>query len=128
MGESYFDAITSIADATAAKQDQLTAGAVQGGFQLLDQNTKVVRPIKGVFPVNVAVDGNHVEVFLDQKALGATSATGPTGTFSMVDTQGKILRLRPRAGAYAVAQSGQGSAERARASARPKPNFSRRWK
>jgi hypothetical protein len=74
MGQSYFDAITSIADATAAKQDQLTAGTVQGGFSMLDQNTKVVRAIKGISPVNVAINQNHVEVFLDQSGLASTSA------------------------------------------------------
>jgi hypothetical protein len=55
MDASHFGAITAIAEATAAKQDQLTEGTVQGGFQLLDQNAKEVRAIKGVAPVNVAI-------------------------------------------------------------------------
>jgi hypothetical protein len=41
---------------------------------LLDQSTKVVRAIKGISPVQVAVDTNHVEVWLDQSELASTSA------------------------------------------------------
>jgi hypothetical protein len=74
MDDSYFAAITAIADATAAKEDQLTAGTVQGGRQMFDPNTKVVRAIKVISPVNVAIDTNHVEVTLDQSGLASTSA------------------------------------------------------
>jgi hypothetical protein len=111
MGESYYAMVTGLADEIAAKQDKLTVGTVNGGFSLLDPHTNVVRAIQGVSPVNVAIDTNHVAVYLDPNALGAQSATGPAGTFSMVDAQGKILRLRPGTGAYAVTQSGQGSVE-----------------
>jgi hypothetical protein len=72
------------------KQDTLTAGSVQGGFSMLDPTTKVVRAIKGVSPVQVAIDTSHVEIFLDQNALGAQSATAEGG-LSLVNTQGKIL-------------------------------------
>jgi hypothetical protein len=82
---------------------------VQGGFAMLDQN--VVREIKGVSPVQVAVDASHVEVFLDQDALGAQSATGPAGSVSMVNTQGKILRLLPGTSLYATAASSAGYVE-----------------
>jgi hypothetical protein len=81
MDESFYLAIGALADATAAKQDQLTAGTVPGGFQLLDQTTKVVRAIKGVSPIGVAVDTNQVEVFLDQtqglQFEAPVSVTGP---------------------------------------------------
>jgi hypothetical protein len=73
MDDSYFAAITAIADATAAKQDRLTMGSVQGGRLLFDPNTNVIRAIKGIGPVGVAIDVNHVEVTLDQSGLASTS-------------------------------------------------------
>jgi hypothetical protein len=54
------------------KQDQLTAGTVQGGFQMLQDG--LVRAIKGISPVQVPVDTRHVEVYLDQTALASTAA------------------------------------------------------
>jgi hypothetical protein len=109
--EDNSQALTALGSQVAGKQDQLTAGTVSGGFQLLDPNTKVVRAIKGVSPVNVAIDTNHVEVFLDQNALGAQSATGPAGTLSLVNPQGKILRLLPGTSLSATSASASGYVE-----------------
>jgi hypothetical protein len=78
---------------------------------MLDPHTKVVRAIQGVSPVQVAIDTNHVAVFLDQNALGAQSATGPAGTLSLVSAQGKILRLLTGTGLYATSASSAGYVE-----------------
>jgi hypothetical protein len=151
--ESNNQALAALAPQVAGKQDQLTAGTLQGGHMMLDPNTKVVRAIKGISPVQVAVDASHVEVTLDQNALGATGATGPAGALSLVNTQGKILRLLPGTGVYASSASASGYVEvgmetqsvqfrapfsvmdqssgtalRARASVIPRPNSSRRWR
>jgi hypothetical protein len=56
----------------AGKQSQLTPGTVAGGHPMLQNG--VVRAIKGAGPVKVAVDTNHVEVWLNQSELAATPA------------------------------------------------------
>jgi hypothetical protein len=144
MAQSYFNMITSLADATAEKastsellgvkaiaesnnqaladlvpqvednsQALTTLGSQVAGKQdqLTDPNNKVVRAIKGVSPVQVAVDTNHVEVFIDQNALGAQSATGPVDTMSLVNAQGRVLRLLAGTSLYATSASPAGYVE-----------------
>jgi hypothetical protein len=41
---------------------------------MFDPNTNKIRAIKGISPVNVAVDTNHVEVWLDQSGLASIPA------------------------------------------------------
>jgi hypothetical protein len=55
-----------------AALDALTAGTVPDGFPMLQGG--IVRAIKGISPIGVAVDVNHVEVFLDQTQLASTAA------------------------------------------------------
>jgi hypothetical protein len=109
--EGNSQALAALESQVAGKQGQLTAGTVQGGFQMLDPTSRVVRAIKGVSPVQVAIDTNHVEVFLDQNALGAQSATGPVNTVSLVNTQGRILRLLTGTSLYASSVSPAGYVE-----------------
>jgi hypothetical protein len=66
------EALAALVIEVAGKQDALTAGTVPGGFPTLQDG--VVRAIKGVSPVGVAVDVNHVEVFLDQTQLASNAA------------------------------------------------------
>jgi hypothetical protein len=64
--------VNALAVEVAGKQSQLTPGTVVGGFQMLQGS--VVRAIKALSPVKVAVDTNHIEVRLDQNELAATPA------------------------------------------------------
>jgi hypothetical protein len=70
--EAIREQVDGLAAEVAGKQGKLTPGTVFGGHQMLQND--VVRAIKGVGPVKVAVDTNHVEVWLAQSELAATPA------------------------------------------------------
>jgi hypothetical protein len=58
------EALAALVIEVAGKQDGLTAGTVQDGFQMLQDG--VVRAIKGTPPVRVTADASHVEVAMDE--------------------------------------------------------------
>jgi hypothetical protein len=70
--EALSGEVDTLAAELTGKQGQLTPGTVAGGHPMLQSTT--VRAIKGTGPVKVAVDPNHVEVWLDQNELAATPA------------------------------------------------------
>jgi hypothetical protein len=107
MDESYFGAITAITDATAAKQDQLTAGTGMVYHEKLLEGTKIKSLTPGA-NVTLTSTGEFVSISAEG---GTSSATGPAGALSLVNTQGKILRILPGTGVVATSASSAGYVE-----------------